>query len=100
MVFSSMTFLLVFLPLTVILYYLPSFFNKKNNIAYRNIILCAASLIFYAYGEPVCIVLLVGSVFVNLIFGNILTRNKNKAILALAVGLNLLLLIFYIVPHI
>ena len=52
MVFSSMTFLLVFLPITVVLYYLPSFFNGKDNIAYRNIILCAASLIFYAWGEP------------------------------------------------
>lgn len=89
MVFSSAVFLFLFLPVVVLLHTVI----KNNNV--RNGMLIAASLIFYAYGEPVCIVLLVGSVFVNLIFGNILTRNKNKAILALAVGLNLLLLIFY-----
>ena len=89
MVFSSAVFLFLFLPVVVLLHTVI----KNNNV--RNGMLIAASLIFYAYGEPVCIALLVCSVFVNLIFGNILTRNKNKAILALAVGLNLLLLIFY-----
>lgn len=89
MVFSSAVFLFLFLPVVVLLHTVI----KNNNV--RNGMLIAASLIFYAFGEPVCIALLVGSVFVNFVFGNILTRKKNKAILTLAVILNLLLLIFY-----
>lgn len=89
MVFSSAVFLFLFLPVVVLLHTVI----KNNNV--RNGMLIAASLIFYAFGEPVCIALLVGSVFVNFVFGYILTQKKNKAILALAVGLNLLLLIFY-----
>ena len=89
MVFSSAVFLFLFLPVVILLHTVI----KNNNV--RNGMLIAASLIFYAFGEPVCIALLVGSVFVNFIFGNILTRNKSKAILVPAVGLNLLLLIFY-----
>lgn len=89
MVFSSAVFLFLFLPVVVLLHTVI----KNNNV--RNGMLIAASLIFYAFGEPVCIALLVGSVFVNFFFGYILTQKKNKAILALAVGLNLLLLIFY-----
>ena len=77
MVFSSMTFLLVFLPITVALYYLPSFFNGKDNIAYRNIILCAASLIFYAWGEPLNIVLMLISICFNYFIGLDMDRHRN-----------------------
>ena len=77
MVFSSMTFLLVFLPITVVLYYLPSFFNGKDNIAYRNIILCAASLIFYAWGEPLNIVLMLISICFNYFIGLDMDRHRN-----------------------
>ena len=52
MVFSSLTFLYCFLPITVILY----FICKKR--LYRNIILLIASLIFYSWGEPVYILLM------------------------------------------
>ena len=52
MVFSSLTFLYYFLPITVILY----FICKKR--LYRNIILLIASLIFYSWGEPVYILLM------------------------------------------
>lgn len=45
MVFSSLVFLLFFLPLTIFLYYLAD-----DN--YKNLILLLASVLFYAYGEP------------------------------------------------
>lgn len=51
MVFSSLLFLTLFLPLTMILYYLlPG--------RYKNILLLIVSLIFYAWGEPKHIILM------------------------------------------
>jgi alginate O-acetyltransferase complex protein AlgI len=55
MVFASLTFLYIFLPLNLILYY------SWNNKTYRNALLTVFSLVFYAWGEPVWICLLVFS---------------------------------------
>ena len=59
MVFSSLTFLCLFLPLVVGLHSLV-----KNGTA-RNAILLAASLLFYAWGEPVWIVAMLFATAVN-----------------------------------
>ena len=53
MVFSSLTFLFLFLPLAVIPYYL------WNNRAWRNGLLLVLSLFFYAWGEPKYVVMMV-----------------------------------------
>lgn len=53
MVFASLLFLFIFLPLNLILYYSSK--NKK----YRNYILIAFSLMFYGWGEPIWISLLI-----------------------------------------
>ena len=66
MYFSSMTFLWIFLPATLILYFIAE--HTKNDKA-ENIVLLVASLIFYAWGEPVYIFLLLFSVLMNYIFG-------------------------------
>ena len=59
MTFSSAAFLFVFLPIAVILYHcLPG-------IRAKNLLLCAVSVLFYAFGEPIYILLLLLSVFVN-----------------------------------
>ena len=58
MSFSSTIFLFLFLPIIILLY----FFAKEE---YRNFVLLAASIIFYAYGEPKMVLLLLGSVFFN-----------------------------------
>ena len=58
MLFSSLTFLFAFLPLTIGLYFIV-----KDK--YKNHVLLVASLIFYAWGEPVYIFLMLGSVAVN-----------------------------------
>lgn len=63
MVFSSILFLGLFLPITLGLYYL----NK--NTTYRNIILLIASLFFYAWGEPVLILVMLLSAFVGYLSG-------------------------------
>ena len=83
MVFSSATFLIVFLPLTMALYYLLGVKITKS-MAVKNLILLVASLIFYAWGEPVYIILMLLSIFFNFIVGKDIEqaqkrKNKKKA---------------------
>ena len=68
MVFSSVTFLTIFMPFVTALYYLPRIFIRQKNKfynTYKNIILCIASLLFYAWGEPKNIVLMLLSILFN-----------------------------------
>lgn len=92
MIFSSMTFLCVFLPVVFILYYvLPS-------LRVKNAFLIAASLLFYAYGEPVYVLLMLLSILMNYLFGRMLeSRNKTvrKAVVSAAVLMNLGLLFVF-----
>ena len=94
MYFSSMTFLWAFLPAVLLLYLAAERFGK--NFA-GNIILLLASLIFYAWGEPVYILLLIGSVVMNYLFGLLLSRGGRCRtwILASAVLLNIGVLGFF-----
>ena len=75
MVFSSLGFVCVFLPLVFIAHSLiPS-------IRVKNLLLIAASLLFYSYGEPVYIVLMLASTLLNFLFGlalGYINRNKPK----------------------
>ncbi len=64
MVFSSITFLLYFLPVVFLVYYVFSFSRVLQNIW-----LLLASLVFYAWGEPVYVILLVVSILFNYGFG-------------------------------
>ena len=67
MVFSSMTFLWVFLPLLLITYFLT-----KDR--FKNYILLCFSLVFYAWGEPKYIFLMIASVVVNYSFGRLIDK--------------------------
>lgn len=67
MVFSSMTFLWVFLPILLVVYFLA---QKKL----RNYVLLVFSLIFYAWGEPKYIILMLISIVVNYIFGLLIAK--------------------------
>lgn len=62
MVFSSIFFIFVFLPITLALYYIAP-------AKYRNVILLLMSLIFYAWGEPVYVILMVLNIIFNYIMG-------------------------------
>ncbi|MDI9216992.1 MBOAT family O-acyltransferase [Clostridium tertium] len=92
MVFSSMVFLWVFLPAVLIIYY---FIDKK----YKNLVLLISSLIFYSFGEPKYILLMVLSIIINYIFGILVDREENllkrKLILALSVFINLAILGYF-----
>lgn len=92
MVFSSLTFLCIFLPVVLALYYL------LPTLRIRNVLLIAVSLLFYAYGEPVYVLLMIASIIINYIFGRLLgTENKKKRqwILAIAVIINIGLLVVF-----
>lgn len=72
MVFSSLPFLFVFFPITFILYFIVP---KKA----KNILLLIASLIFYAWGEPVYVFLMIATCFVGYITALWMEKYPNKA---------------------
>lgn len=71
MLFSSQVFLYFFLPITLIVYYLSP---KK----FRNFILLIASLIFYAWGEPVYILIMLFSTVFDYINGLLIDKFQKK----------------------
>lgn len=88
MVFSSLVFLCIFLPAVFLSYTLVPSKRVKNGI------LIVTSLLFYAYGEPVYVFLMIGSTIVNYFFGLLVEKGKKgrRLKLGVAVFLNLLLL--------
>ncbi len=75
MVFSSVTFLFIFLPIVFVLYTL------LPNLTLKNTLLIIASLIFYAFGEPIYVFLLIFSALINYILGlNVVGHNKKARI--------------------
>lgn len=92
MVFSSMTFLCVFLPVVFLLYYI------LPDLRIRNGLLIIASLLFYAYGEPVYVLLMLLSIFMNYFLGRMLgirSETGRKLVIAAAVVTNLSLLFIF-----
>lgn len=91
MVFSSMVFLWIFLPLVFVL----SMLVRRPK--YQNLVLLVFSLLFYAWGEPIYIFLLLTSVLLNWGFGLLIDRFRERAklFLVLDVAANLGLLGYY-----
>lgn len=89
MVFSSTIFIFLFLPLTL-------FFTFLARREYRNLVLLAASLLFYAWGEREYVILMLISVFFNYLFGLSVERARErgnaKRVIAVAAVFNLGLL--------
>lgn len=71
MVFSSTIFLCVYLPLVLLGYYICP---KKG----RNLFLLIVSLVFYAWGEPKYVFLMIFSILVNYIFGRLMDKNRGR----------------------
>ena len=91
MLFSSMVFLWCFLPAVLLIYYL---LNPKL----RNLFLLLASLIFYAWGEPGYIWLMLISIGINYVGGLLVDRLRGgwrKISLSANVLANLLLLGYF-----
>lgn len=94
MLFSSIVFLFYFLPAVFLLYFLLSFSRMLQNI-----LLLLVSLIFYAWGEPVYVFLMIGSIIFNSLMGYLVERLKGrkqkKTVVAVAVVINLSALIVF-----
>ena len=93
MLFSSITFLFLFLPVTVLIYYIVP---QKT----KNLVLLIASLFFYAWGEPVYVVLMILSILLNFFCGKDIGEKRAdpvraKRSLIFAVVMNVLILGFF-----
>ncbi len=83
MVFSSSVFLLIFLPVILIGYYLP--FLSKNR-TYKNTFLLFGSLVFYAWGEPVFVLLMIFSIIITWLIGLLMAKTKRLTPILLGGG--------------
>ncbi|MEG0774566.1 MBOAT family protein [Clostridium sp.] len=93
MVFTSTVFMFMFLPIVVGGYFLI----RKE---FRNMLLLLASLLFYAWGEPKFVLVMLLSIIINFYFGVLIHKNfenksKKKLYLVICLVLNLGLLIFF-----
>lgn len=69
MVFSSILFLFVYLPVVLAVYYIVP-------ARYRNLWLFIVNLVFYGWGEPVYILLMVFSIALNYAAGLLIARYR------------------------
>ncbi|NMA57352.1 MBOAT family O-acyltransferase [Clostridium cochlearium] len=93
MVFSSLVFIFVFLPITLFIYYLSP---RKL----KNLVLLISSLIFYAWGEPIYIFLMIFTTVFSYVSAILINKYKSKktsslAIFILSVAVNLSVLCFF-----
>lgn len=92
MLFSSMTFLFVFMPLVITVYGL----SKKE---IRNYVLLVASIVFYAWGEPRYLAIMIITILVNYVgaieMARFANRKKRKLILAATILTDLGFLIYF-----
>ena len=74
MLFSSLLFLYAFLPICLLLYFLVPGLTGKN------IVLLCASLVFYAWGEPVYVCLMLAVAALNWGFGLLLEKKTQQGL--------------------
>lgn len=92
MLFSSITFLFYFLPALLLVW-----FPVRHKTQAANLVLLVASLFFYAWGEPVFILIMLASILANYVFGRLIVASIGKASFYLFLGLlfNLSLLFYF-----
>lgn len=89
MLFSSITFLAFFLPMVLLCYY------TVPNLVFKNFVLLLFSLLFYAWGEPKFLLLMIVSICFNFEMGKLISKNCSKLILVISVAVNLLCLFIF-----
>ena len=91
MLFSSIPFLVYFFPIVFLGYYMLSFSRMAQNVW-----LLLASLLFYAWGEPVYVFLMIGSILFNSIIAIVIEKVKGqklkKGLLIFSIAVNILVL--------
>lgn len=94
MVFSSILFMFIYLPVVLFLYYI-------SPVKWRNPILFIANMVFYGWGEPVYILLMLFSITINYVNGIFIGKWRNvnnkkaKTVLVVNIVINLALLGFF-----
>ncbi|HNZ43107.1 MAG TPA: MBOAT family O-acyltransferase, partial [Bacteroidales bacterium] len=91
MVFSSVLFLFFFLPITLLLYYI----TRKR---YKNLVALLASVVFYAWGAPLFVFVIFGSIICDFLFAKYIHKSeglKKKLLLTAAISLNVGILIYF-----
>lgn len=88
MVFTSITFLYYFLPIVLLIYFITPY-------KYRNGILLLSSLIFYFYGEPKYILLMIFEVLLAYFSMLIVSKSNNKLLYILTIIIHILLLCIF-----
>ncbi|MCM1157392.1 MAG: MBOAT family protein [Bacteroidales bacterium] len=89
MIFSSLEFVCIFFPAVFLLYCL------MPDIRWKNGLLIVVSLLFYAYGEPKYVLLMLFSALFNYGFARVIDVFRHKLVLLMAVAFNLGLLVFF-----
>lgn len=74
MLFSSTTFIYLFLPVVLVIYYLL----LRKNLFLKNLFLFLSSLFFYGWGEPKFVLVMMASILFNYIFGLLTDGFKRK----------------------
>lgn len=94
MLFSSNVFLFIYLPAVLLIDYTLKFSRRAQNV-----FLCLASLLFYAWGEPRFVLVMMASILVNWFFGLLVGTFKEyknvRWLIALDVFINLLIIFIY-----
>jgi len=91
MIFNSYEFLFLFLPVTLLGFYL--LYRRGNDVWMNWISLC--SIVFYSYWSLANLPVLLISLFLNFQLAKLLAKNKSKALLAFGIALNLLILFYF-----
>ena len=76
MVFTSTVFLFLFLPVVLAIYYYPPLRRHRTG---QNYFLLFASLVFYAWGEPVFVFLMIGSIILTWLIGLRINSHEDRA---------------------
>jgi alginate O-acetyltransferase complex protein AlgI len=98
MLFNSSVFCYAFLPISILGYY---FLARRRGVSAAKIWLCAASFVFYAWWNPVFVVLLIGSIAFNYSLSGFLTDSdmgagrRQSLLLAAGIAANLLMLFYF-----
>lgn len=90
MLFSSTTFIFFYLPTVIVLYYV---FVRKSRFL-QNILLLVASLLFYAWGEPKFVFVMMTSIVTNWLFGLMIQRKIGTRFSKLLLGINVFINLF------
>ncbi len=71
MLFSSITFLYYFLPITLLIYFIVPF-------KFKNLVLLFSSLFFYFWGEPIYVIVMILLSIIGYVFGLLIDKYRDK----------------------